>query len=53
MQLYESFIYRSTYLGNLFVVIGNAELNNKMASHMSDQKVFIIISTPLVILVFL
>jgi hypothetical protein len=35
----------STHLGNFFDAIGNTELNDKMVSHMTDQKVFII-TTP-------
>lgn len=41
MLLYGTFIDHSTHLGNLFVAIGNTELNNKMVSYMTDQKVFI------------
>jgi hypothetical protein len=38
MQLYETFTDCSTHLANLFVA--TAELNNKMALYMTDQKMF-------------
>lgn len=41
-QLYVTFIDRSTHLGNLFVAVGNTELNNKIASYKTDQKVSVI-----------
>jgi hypothetical protein len=40
--MYQTFTDCSTYLGNSLTAIGNAELSNKMVSHMSDQKVFLI-----------
>jgi hypothetical protein len=45
MLLCETFTDCSTHLGNLFVAIGNTELNDKMMSHMTYQKVFVI-TTP-------
>lgn len=41
-QLYESIMNQSICLGNLFHAVGNAGLSNKMTSHMTDQKVFVI-----------
>jgi hypothetical protein len=42
MQFYVTFTHRSTHLGNLFVDIGNIELNEKMASYTTEQEVFVI-----------
>jgi hypothetical protein len=41
-QLCETFRDHSTKLGNLFVAIGSSELNDKMASCMTDLNVFVV-----------
>lgn len=41
MQLYKTFVGRSTNLGIFFPSVGNTELGIKMASYTTDQKVFI------------
>jgi hypothetical protein len=40
--MYQALTDCSTHLGNSLTATGNAELSNKMVSHMSDQKVFLI-----------
>jgi hypothetical protein len=40
--MYQTFIDCSTHLGNSLTSTGNADLSNKMVSHMSDQKLFLI-----------
>jgi hypothetical protein len=42
MQLHGTLKDRSTDFVNLFLAAGNAELSNKMASYMRDQKMFVI-----------
>jgi hypothetical protein len=48
MQLYESFIARSSHLGNWNVASCKAELSNKMVSDTADQKMFTKTSYPFV-----
>jgi hypothetical protein len=40
--LYEIFAGCSTDLGTVFIAVGKAELSNKMASYITDRKVFAI-----------
>lgn len=40
--MYENFIDRSKRFGKLFVAVDITELRNKMASYMTDQRVFVI-----------
>jgi hypothetical protein len=40
--MYGTFTDRSTHFVNSFVAVGNAELSNKMASYMRDQRMFVI-----------
>jgi hypothetical protein len=40
--LYETFIDRSTHLGDVFAEVGNAGFSKKMVSQTMDQEVFVI-----------
>jgi hypothetical protein len=52
-QFYEAFSDRRTHLGNLFVAIDNADMNNEVAPYMADESLVPNHVTHLVVLVLI